>query len=665
MVPKFLSAVFVVSLAFCASARASAPAEFGAPRLLQIVDFAGAPLEGTPSEPSFETRGNGLFFTLEQGGTKNIWRAFPDPQDTSRFPRWKALPVTRLRAPKFASHPVAVAGDRFLICVSDATSKNPLVCRFDLRAGTFSPLAPEILRGAAQDEPAVSRDGRFAAFSVRRKNEWQLWGAAVAGGTPFLLAPNARRPAWETDESLFFESVASESRGVYRRSLEGGAATLFLREQAEISVLNPEQIVFSAYGTGNSLEREKTSRLFVISGDGSGLRALGESEGARRPAISADGRFLAFDAPLLRDSWPASLQNSARGLWLVPLLRDAQKSRATPAFGPQIVAHAAKEPKPRIEPFAKLHEAVARTESNGAIALAVRATLRGEPFEGEAPLRVTLEAGEGQNPRVWTPIPALQSSAENVTIALWKPAKSGTWTLRLSLVAANGAAQNQLRVRVSEKMLAPIPFPAPTPAPTPRNEFQSPILPPLPPPAPFPTRQPTPKTAPTPAPAPIPAPTPVSTPAPVAVSAGNPASFAANFNVSGTLARMAPGQKSSVTFWGHNLGNTTWQTGGNGPDRVRVVARWVDFSTGTRRKWNLFWLKNPVAPGGRIRFDLDLVAPARPGRYKLIYGLVRVPAGGEFVAPPYSVPQEAWPAEFGAIAFAVDVVEGETPAPTP
>ena len=131
--------------------------------------------------------------------------------------------------------------------------------------------------------------------------------------------------------------------------------------------------------------------------------------------------------------------------------------------------------------------------------------------------------------------------------------------------------------------------------------------------------------------------------------------FAAQFDIAGTPARMAPREKIKVTFRAINRGTATWQTGGSGADRVRLVARWVDFSTGTRRQWNFFWLREAVAPGERTNWDFDVPAPARAGKYKLIYGLVRLPASGEYNAPLYSAPQEVWPDEFGAIAFAVEV----------
>lgn len=119
---------------------------------------------------------------------------------------------------------------------------------------------------------------------------------------------------------------------------------------------------------------------------------------------------------------------------------------------------------------------------------------------------------------------------------------------------------------------------------------------------------------------------------------------------------MTPGQTIKVTFWGLNNGTRVWDSGRSGPSTgaVRLVARWIDFNSGGRRKWNLSWLKSPVAPGARTSWSFDLTAPPTPGRYKLVYGLVRIP-NENWQPPAYNAPQDSWPGEFAAIAFAVNV----------
>lgn len=119
---------------------------------------------------------------------------------------------------------------------------------------------------------------------------------------------------------------------------------------------------------------------------------------------------------------------------------------------------------------------------------------------------------------------------------------------------------------------------------------------------------------------------------------------------------MAPKEKMRVTVWAKNRGKSAWTT-----KDVRIIVRWVDFEAGTRRRWSFNWVKEVVPPMGQMRQSLDVPVPPRAGRYKVIYGLVRLPAGGNAQAPPYDASQSKWPGEFAAVAFAVQV--GNTPAP--
>jgi len=131
----------------------------------------------------------------------------------------------------------------------------------------------------------------------------------------------------------------------------------------------------------------------------------------------------------------------------------------------------------------------------------------------------------------------------------------------------------------------------------------------------------------------------------------------ADMDVAGTLARVAPGKKMRVAVWAKNRGTKAWA-----PRDVRIIVRWIDFDTGTRRRWSYNWIKAVVPPDGQFRQSLDVPVPSRAGRYKVIYGLVRVPSNGSSPPPPrYDAPQNVWPDEFAAIAFAVNVGEA---APT-
>lgn len=130
----------------------------------------------------------------------------------------------------------------------------------------------------------------------------------------------------------------------------------------------------------------------------------------------------------------------------------------------------------------------------------------------------------------------------------------------------------------------------------------------------------------------------------------------ADLDVADTLARVAPGGKMRVTVWAKNRGETPWTT-----KDVRIIVRWVDFETGNRRRWSYNWIKQAVPPMGQLRQSFDVPVPSRAGRYKVIYGLVRLPSGAkDGQAPPYNASQNKWPGEFAAVAFAVNVAD--TPA---
>ncbi len=173
---------------------------------------------------------------------------------------------------------------------------------------------------------------------------------------------------------------------------------------------------------------------------------------------------------------------------------------------------------------------------------------------------------------------------------------------------------------------------------------------PLPPPASptDPDERPRATPLPTPLPIPTPAPRPVPTPTPIPPS---PGADKADMDVAGTLANVAANGKMHVTVWAKNRGARVWS-----PDDVRVVVRWIDFAAGTRRRWDYKWIKGAVPPLGQFRLPIDVTAPSKPGRYKVIYGLIRLSSKGAPIVPPaFDASQDNWPGEFVATAFAVNV----------
>ena len=707
----------------------------GAARPLRLIGATGAPLAGSPRDVAWETRGDGVFFTLEAGGTRNIWRAFPDPQDASRYPVWRALPVTTLRAPRYAAAPAPLKGDRSLICVSNVLtpgSDAAQIVRYDLQSATWTALSDA---GRLYSAPQISPDQKRVVFAGEGDGQSRVYlgllGDPKRARTPALtlVARDARRPLWLDDDHLLIEQVAPSARGLFRLQLPSAAhrAQLVLAGGGEANLVGANGLVFSA-----KTAMDAAPQLYLVARDGSGLRALNGTTGARRPSAARDGKTLAFDAPL-------NSADEACALWLVPLqiaeVQPAVSRRAPDAILPSRRAALFEPSSTRgLILIADKSDDSARADQLPRAQLsAARATTDGIAIfgiaSGTSDAAIILEVGQGEKPRRWEKLsasfPTVSTVADaqgHLLLATWNPPPRarGVWTLRLSVAGLGGAAQSLLRVKLPLPLSpptqlpppvapakksdgktdgsTPLPRATPLPIPPPLNDADSFILPPVAdfPIFPMPVAPVTPPSAITPSaitpsaitpsavapsavapsavappmvappavappmvapptpdvpllPAPIPAPTTVEV-----------ADFDGEFDISGTPARMAPRQKIKVKFEGQNRGTSTWQTGASGADRVRLVARWVDFSTGTRRQWNFFWLKAPVAPDAKTGWEFDLPAPARAGKYKLIYGLVRLPAQGEFTAPPYSVAQDNWDGEFAAIAFAVEVA-----APSP
>lgn len=699
----------------------------GAARALRLIDAAGNPLQGSFSLPRWELRGGGLFFTREWGGTRNIWRAFPDPQDTKRYPTWRALPVTHFQAPLFAANAVPIPRSRSILVVSNATKPDgeAQIVQVELPSGNVSALTAS--EGGAFD-PAVSADGASLAYAATASGATSVYVQGMNGGAARRVARSARRPAWQDKETLLLESTTNPA--VYRLPLADASRPLKLSAGEQVALSKEGSFLALSMKPGASTQM----RLYLMAGDGSGLRAItAAADDARNPAISPNSESLCFDAPL-----PGSA--SERALWVMPLQRELVEppsaaqanntdSRRRIVENPSVQGNSRMVDSTRTRPAAPSARISGVNIGPGG-ALAIMGTISGEGVSA------TLEFGAGEKPARWTAVPVATPVPVGAPLYLWLPPVNarGSWTIRLNVSNEGGAAQSQYTLRLpvaqpkpDRSIPAPLPttnnFPLPPGGPLPRAPLpELPVAPPLPSlplpansgavqprPTPRPTSRPTsrpipqpapqperpPVTAPAsgdspailptfpnqppvtrvvprPAPAPAPRPSPVPRPNPITVRPSAPAPTpspaprptvptpraggdAATFNISGTLATMKANQKIKVTFWALNRGNREWGTGGaGGAGAVRLVARWVDFESGDRRKWNLQWMKQPVSPGQRTNWSFELAAPPSPGRYKLIYGLVRVP-GENWEPPAWDAPQDSWPNEFAAIAFAVTV----------
>jgi hypothetical protein len=490
-----------------------------------------------------------------------------------------------------------------------------------------------------------------------------------------LVRLNSWRPAWQGRNSLLVEDVSGgESNGEISRISVGDGA---IREARVTKIAEGSSITSNRDGSTLVLAGKSGSAapLYLLSGDGSGLTALSSTEGAQSPALSGDGRWLAFTAPLENAN--------ERGLWILPLQSAPAPDNVplslpvalppvapvAPSLEPLPAAPFSADPPPVADPRPTRPVAL-RTRVAAPVALirAVQNAPRGAiaiwGVASGAGASATLEIGQGALPRRWEAREIALPVVPDAPLLVWNPPATarGVWNFRLTVSGPGGAAQSLFTAQLPLAPSIPSPgapfgsMPSGGPLPSaPLPDLPAPppsFPPPLPPLSPAPPVRENPSSA---SPGfPIQPAPPRSVPAPAArnfePSGGRDA---ASFNVSNTLAQMKAGQSVTVTFWALNKGTRTWETGMAPGGIVRLVTRWIRFDNGNRNGWTYQTMKTPVAPGARARWDFELVAPRQPGRYKLIYALQRVPQG--WAPPIYNAAQETWPGDFEAIAFAVVV----------
>ena len=208
----------------------------------------------------------------------------------------------------------------------------------------------------------------------------------------------------------------------------------------------------------------------------------------------------------------------------------------------------------------------------------------------------------------------------------------------LPLPAAPEPQPARKPVPVTKPVIQPTPAPKPKPTPTPK-----------PTPKPTPASKPAPKPTPAPTPKPKPKPTPTPTPAPQQQP---------KKNLGGIPSQMKAGSSVPVTVILKNTGSRSWSSTDNTAP-VRLIYRWVDAKKGTRMRWAIHWLRAVVPPGGSTRLKFTLAAPPRAGDFILTYSLVRLNPqiydGRRYTPPPSQSRDHAWPGEFGAVSFRIQV----------
>jgi hypothetical protein len=120
---------------------------------------------------------------------------------------------------------------------------------------------------------------------------------------------------------------------------------------------------------------------------------------------------------------------------------------------------------------------------------------------------------------------------------------------------------------------------------------------------------------------------------------------------------MAPNELRAVPITLQNSGRIPWDHGGLRP--VRLAYHWVDARTGevARFEGRRTLLPHTVAPGATVQLTATVQAPARPGRYILLWDMLREYIGRGWFSQMGVAP--------GSVAVEVTGATAPDPAPPP
>ncbi|HEY0072588.1 MAG TPA: hypothetical protein VGB77_00685 [Abditibacteriaceae bacterium] len=349
-----------------------------------------------------------LIFTREAEGTRNLWQATPDADGN-----WHMKPLTNMPALQWVDHAQSLPDGRTIICVTNASGdgQTPHITRFDLKTGRMEAVLREDLPGHS---PTVSPDGRSLAFVRDSGGAPVIYFLSLQDKSAPAIArrvTQGRYPAWLDNKTLLFSDARKS--GLYRIEIpthwsplqplktvpqgvswRGGAVNV-APDGSQLCLVGDD-----ANGTAG--------QLFFMAPNGSGERALRNTQGARAPRFAPDGSALLFDAPLPN--------TGLRTLWIMQL---------TP-----------------IVPTIELAHVTAQTASSYQVV--------GTVFCEDSPdVAVQVEVGEGEAPQQWQLIASPKAPLQKETLAMWQLPQGahGDWTLRLTARSPDGdAAQATMKV---------------------------------------------------------------------------------------------------------------------------------------------------------------------------------------------------------------------------
>lgn len=177
---------------------------------------------------------------------------------------------------------------------------------------------PQALPDGAVDLPrfpSISPDGSAVCFSWRG----DLWRVPTTGGQATRLTVHAmdeELSAWSPDgKAIAFNSTRSGYRNVYRMNADGTGVTAVTREDQSHFVsgwADEQTITVSAW---READVHKNPRPYAVDAAGGPVTRLHDAFG-RSPAVSPDGRHVAFVRGRARWSQPFLTNSDNRDIWL-------------------------------------------------------------------------------------------------------------------------------------------------------------------------------------------------------------------------------------------------------------------------------------------------------------------------------------------------------------
>lgn len=412
---QFLKSFFLVFCLLCALTQANAARRPGVMRPLPFASPNGtteANVSTMRGAWKVDAQGKkvSILFTREADGTRNLWQATPGEES-----EWDTKPLTRLSAPLWADNVQVSQDGRTVLCLTNAVGdqKTAQVARLDERNGRLEALTRDDI---SLSSLAISPDGKYVAYARENGNSSTIFLLSLADrllpAVPRRVI-EGRRPAWLDSSTLLF--CDTQKNGLYRLSIPTDWPPLQnLKTKPQGIAWRGGESTATPDGSQLCLALDadrygNAGRLFFMASNGSGERALRNTDDAHAPRFAPDGTALLFDAPLA--------PNGPRRLWVM-----------------------------------NLAPIVPTVEMTYVVAEKAAITIVGTVFCEDSPdIAVKLEAGQGGAPEQWQTIAQPKAPRQKEPLARWQPPAdaTGEWSLRLTATSPDGdAAQTTMTIQL-------------------------------------------------------------------------------------------------------------------------------------------------------------------------------------------------------------------------